>query len=198
MEVKYKWPIEPKYKVCKHDLYGIRENHYVLFKKRAHSGFDITTDLETPVHPICNGIVLLAEFDGTTTEGFDEWNDGYGNKIEILNEDGRRVVYGHLRKLLAIPGQKVTTEDIIGLSGCSGGSRIPHLHLEIRKFNTEETGLDYTINPLDVLPKKNLENLTKEFTDEPYSHLWKIMVSNDPWGFKEEDIPYKDDKNYIY
>lgn len=41
---EYIWPIEPKYKVAEHDKYGIRKNHYVLFKQRAHSGFDITAD----------------------------------------------------------------------------------------------------------------------------------------------------------
>ena len=38
---KYIWPIKPKYKVAEHDKWGIRKNHYVLFKERAHSGFDI-------------------------------------------------------------------------------------------------------------------------------------------------------------
>ena len=75
---EYSWPIEPKYKVAEHDKYGIRKNHYVLFKQRQHSGFDITADIGTKVHPIASGTVLLAEFDGTTTEGFDAFNDGYG------------------------------------------------------------------------------------------------------------------------
>ena len=178
---EYIWPIEPKYKVAEHDKYGIRLNHYVLFKQRAHSGFDITADYGTEVHPITSGTVLLAEFDGTTTEGF----------------DGRRVVYGHLSEILVKPGDKVTQESIIGKTGCSGGSRVPHLHIEIRKTNTDETGLDYTINPLELLPKRNLDELTMEYTNEPYAHLWKIMTSDSPWSFTKEDIPYSEDKNYI-
>lgn len=197
MESKYIWPITPKYKVAKHDKYGIRKNHYVLFKERAHSGFDITADIETEVHPIMSGTVLLAEFDGTTTEGFDAFNDGYGNKVEILNDDGRRVVYGHLREILVKQGDKVTTETIIGKTGSSGGSRVPHLHIEIRKENTEETGLAYTINPLDVLPKIDLDSLTKEFTLEPYASLWRKLTSDEPWNFSKEDIPYSESKEYI-
>ena len=42
MDSKYIWPIMPKYKVAEHDKYGIRKNHYVLFKERAHSAFEIT------------------------------------------------------------------------------------------------------------------------------------------------------------
>lgn len=194
---EYIWPIEPKYKVAEHDKYGIRKNHYVLFKERQHSGFDITADIGTKVHPISEGVVLLAEFDGTTTEGYDAFNDGYGNKVEILNDDGRRVVYGHLREFYVKPGDIVTKNTVIGITGTSGGSRVPHLHLEIRKSNTEETGLKYTINPLDLLPKIDLNKLDKEFKEEPYASLWKILVSDNPWGFTKADIPYSEDKNII-
>ena len=194
---RYIWPIQPKYKVAEHDKYGIRKNHYVLFKERAHSGFDITADIGTEVKAITNGKVLLAEFDGTTTEGYDAFNDGYGNKVEILNNDGKRVVYGHLREILVKPGDIVTQGMIIGKTGCSGGSRVPHLHLEIRKTNTDETGLDYTINPLTVLPKMDLDDLQGEFTKEPYASLWRILVSDHPWNFTKEDIPYAEDNQYI-
>lgn len=193
----YIWPIQPKYKVAEHDKYGIRKNHYVLFKERAHSGFDITADIGTEVKAIAKGKVLLAEFDGTTTEGYDAFNDGYGNKVEILNDDGKRVVYGHLREILVKPGDIVTQGMIIGKTGCSGGSRVPHLHLEIRKTNTDETGLDYTINPLTVLPKIDLENLNWDFIQEPYASLWRILVSDNPWGFTREDILYAEDREYI-
>ena len=194
---EYIWPIEPKYKVAEHDKYGIRKNHYVLFKERQHSGFDITADIGTKVHPISEGVVLLAEFDGTTTEGYDAFNDGYGNKVEILNDDGRRVVYGHLREFYVKPGDRVTKNTIIGITGTSGGSRVPHLHLEIRKSNTEETGIKYTINPLDLLPKIDLNKLDREFKEEPYASLWRILVSDNPWGFTKDDIPYSEDKNII-
>ena len=193
----YIWPIQPKYKVAEHDKYGIRKNHYVLFKERAHSGFDITADIGTEVKAIAKGKVLLAEFDGTTTEGYDAFNDGYGNKVEILNDDGKRVVYGHLREILVKPGESVTQGMIIGKTGCSGGSRVPHLHLEIRKTNTDETGLDYTINPLTVLPKIDLENLNGDFIQAPYASLWRILVSDNPWGFTREDISYAEDREYI-
>ena len=197
MDKNYIWPITPKYIVAEHDKYGIRKNHYVLFKERAHSGFDITADIGTEVHAIFDGEVLLAEFDGTTTEGFDAFNDGYGNKVEILNTDGRRVVYGHLRESFVKPGEKVSKGDIIGITGSSGGSRVPHLHLEIRKSNTEETGLDYTINPLELLPEFDFSKLTERFTLKPYSELWDIMVSDKPWSFTKEDIPYSEDEKYI-
>ena len=129
--------------------------------------------------------------------GFDAFNDGYGNKVEILNSDGKRTVYGHLREINVKPGDIVTQDTVIGKTGCSGGSRVPHLHLEVRKTNTEETGKDVTIDPLELLPKKDLDKLEGEFKEEPYASVWRILVSNDPWGFKKEDIYYSEDKNYI-
>lgn len=197
-EIEYIWPIEPKYKVTEHDKYGIRINHYVTFKQRAHSGFDITADYGTPVKAIATGKVLYAEFDGTTTEGDDSFNSGYGNKIEIVNADGRRVVYAHLSEIFVKPGDVVKVGAIIGKTGCSGGSRVPHLHVEIRKENTDKTGLDNTLNPLDILPKKDLDEFTEEFTKEPYAKLWKKMAnSSNPWVFSKEDVWYSDDANYI-
>ena len=169
MEQEYSWPIEPKYKVTEHDKYGIRKNHYVLFKQRAHSGFDITADIGTEVHPIADGTVLLAEFDGTTTEGFDAFNDGYGNKVEILNNDGRRVVYGHLRESYVKPGDKVTRDMVIGITGCSGGSRVPHLHVEIRK------SIRLHDRPINSITKKRFEQINKRI----YSRaICNIMEKN--------------------
>lgn len=197
-KIEYTWPIEPKYKLTEHDKYGIRENHYVLFKKRRHSGFDITIDRGTPVKAMANGVVLCSEFDGTTTEGNDQFNTGYGNKIEILNDDGRRTVYAHLSESFVKPGDRVDNNTIIGKTGCSGGSRVPHLHIEIRKANTEEIGLDYTLNPLEVLPNFDFSKLTLRFTTLPYAKLWEKMADEaNPWGFCENDIEYKDDPNYI-
>ncbi len=196
--IEYTWPIIPKYKVCEHDKYGIRKNHYVLFKERAHSGFDITADYGTEVKSMAKGTVICAGFDGTTTEGFESFNMGYGNRVEILNDDGRRCVYGHLSEILVKDGDKVDNNTIIGKTGCTGGSRVPHLHIEIRKSNTEETGLDYTLNPLDVLPEFDFSKCTKSFETEPYSSLWEKMASEvNPWQFSEEDIWYRDDERYI-
>ena len=63
--------------------------------------------------------------------------------------------------------------------------------------NTDETGLDYTINPLTVLPKIDLENLNGDFIQAPYASLWRILVSDNPWGFTREDISYAEDREYI-
>lgn len=158
----------------------------------------LLADYGTEVRAMTKGTVICTGFDGTTTEGFDKFNMGYGNRIEILNNDGRRCLYGHLSQILVKEGDIVDNNTIIGKTGCSGGSRVPHLHIEIRKSNTEKTGANYTLNPLDILPKIDFSKLTLEFTQEPYSKLWKKMADeNHPWEFDLDDVWYAEDPNFI-
>lgn len=189
MENNYIWPIEPKYQVLEHDRYGIRPIHMILGKPRFHSGFDITTKTLSPVKASIDGIVVSAGLDEKIVSGSANWNERYGNKVEILDNNGRRLVYAHLREVLVQVGQQIKQSEIIGLSGCSGGSRIPHLHFEVRKFNTSHSGEENTINPLEILPYFDLERLTEHFDEYPYSEIWEKFLEN-PWGLTDDDIPY--------
>lgn len=196
MENNYIWPIEPQYKVLEHDRYGLRQVHMILGKPRFHSGFDITAQTLTPVKASIEGIVVSAGLDEKIISGSAKWNERYGNKVEILDRNGRRLVYAHLREVLVQIGQQIEQSQIIGLSGCSGGSRIPHLHFEVRKFDTSHSGEENTINPLEILPYYNLENLAKHFDEKPYAEVWEKFLEN-PWGMTDNDIPYANCRKLI-
>lgn len=192
----YKWPIEPKYKLLEHDKYGMREVHQILKKPRFHSGLDITAETMTNVHPASIGKVIFAGLDAKIATGQDPWNHRYGNMVTILDEYGRKVIYAHLREIYVQEGDIVTFDDVIAKSGCSGGSRIPHLHLEIRKDINCHSGEANTINPLLLLPPRNLELLNEEFTEEPYATIWrKALYTNE--FVTDDNIPYANDKKYI-
>ena len=62
---------------------------------------------------------------------FAGWQGGYGYKVEILHWDGTVSYYGHNSKLKVTEGQSVATGQLIALSGNTGHSTGPHLHLEI-------------------------------------------------------------------
>lgn len=196
MSEKYIWPIEPQYKVLEHDKYGLRKIHMILGRPRFHSGFDITTRTLTPVKAAMSGIVVKSGLDEKIVSGSAKWNERYGNKVEILDETGKRLVYAHLREVLVEEGQQIDQSQIIGLSGCSGGSRIPHLHFEVRKFDTCHSGEENTINPLEIMPEFDLEALEKHFDEEPYAEIWEKFLEN-PWGLTDEEIPYSQNKQYI-
>lgn len=107
MNNNYIWPIEPKYQVLEHNRYGIRPIHMILEKPRFHSGFDITTETLTPVKASIGGIVVSAGLDEKIISGSAKWNERYGNKVEILDNNGRRLVYAHLREVLVQVGQQI-------------------------------------------------------------------------------------------
>lgn len=198
MYLQYQWPVMPKYKVVEHDLYGMRKVHYITHTPRHHSGFDITMDVGTPVKSMLPGVVIFAGVDEVRDEkGNFMFNTKYGNKIEILQADGNIACYGHLSNINVKIGNIVDYDSVIGLTGCSGGSRIPHLHFEIRKGielkGTEET----TYDPLLILPDIGIMNIQTPFTEKPYAHLWNILNSDNPYDFSRNDIWWGEDKNLI-
>lgn len=196
MNKEYIWPIEPQYKMLEHDKYGLRTIHMILGKPRFHSGLDITTRTMTPIKASIDGIVVSAGLDEKIISGSAKWNERYGNKVEILDNYGKRLVYAHLREVLVEVGQEIKQNEILGLSGCSGGSRIPHLHFEVRTHNTNHSGLENTINPLEILPNFDFSKLTKHFDEEPYAEVWEKFLEN-PWGITDEEIPYAHCKKLI-
>ena len=192
----YKWPVKPNYILLEHDKYGLRPIHMILGKPRFHSGFDITTPTMTPVKASISGIVVSSGLDEKIVNGTAKWNERYGNKVEILDNYGRRLVYAHLRETLVEIGQIINQGQVIGLSGCSGGSRIPHLHFEVRKFDTFHSGQENTINPLEILPNFDFSKLYNHFDEKPYDEIWEKFLEN-PWGISDQDIPYSNCKKLI-
>jgi len=88
-----------------------------------HAGVDLSTPLGTPVNPIMEGKVIRTE---------KSWF-GYGTMIVIQHNREFESLYAHLSKINVSLGQEVETETIIGLSGSTGRSTGPHLHLEIHQ-----------------------------------------------------------------
>lgn len=193
---RYEWPIEPKYKMLEYDKYGLREVHQIIKMPRFHSGLDITTETLTEVHPASEGIVIYAGLDYKIASGQDPWNHRYGNMVVIIDDYGRKIIYGHLREVLVKTGDKVSFDDIIALSGCSGGARVPHLHFEVRKNADSHSGEENTINPLLLLPERDLQTLDLEFTEEPYAAIWRKMVESGGL-VGDDEIPYCKDRRLI-
>jgi len=90
-------------------------------KKRLmfHTGVDI---------PIKYGTPIVAIFDGTVV--FSGPRNGYGNTVILKHIGNKYTLYAHCSCLFVRRGQRVKAEEIIALSGNSGLSIGPHLHLE--------------------------------------------------------------------
>lgn len=86
-----------------------------------HTGLDVAVSKGTSVKAMAGGVVVFADTSGS-----------YGKMIRIDHGDGVETWYAHLSKLEVELGDVVEQGDEIALSGNSGRSSGPHLHIEVR------------------------------------------------------------------
>lgn len=89
---------------------------------------DYPVPLGTTVVACDGGTVTWVQYwDGYTYSG----NMSYGNVIKISHGNGYTTLYAHLSQISVSVGQSVSRGQQIGLSGTTGNSTGPHLHLEV-------------------------------------------------------------------
>jgi murein DD-endopeptidase MepM/ murein hydrolase activator NlpD len=86
---------------------------------------DIASHYGDSVHATADGIVAVVD-----------QRAGYGKLVVIDHGFGVSTWYGHLSAFSTHVGTHVKRGDIIGLEGQSGRSTGPHLHYEVRIYNT--------------------------------------------------------------
>jgi len=89
------------------------------------------------------GTSLFATMEGIVN--FSGEHQYLGKTIEIKNDEGFMILYGHNNKNLVKKGDNVKKGDIIALSGNTGRSDAPHLHYAIQMHGE-------WVNPMDYLP----------------------------------------------
>ena len=89
---------------------------------RRHTGMDIRCSHGSPVYACEGGIVNSV---GYHVKG--------GYYVAVTDDDGYEYFYFHLQKdsQCVKRGQRVTTGEQLGLSGNTGNSAAPHLHLSV-------------------------------------------------------------------
>ncbi|MDH5717569.1 MAG: M23 family metallopeptidase [Spirochaetia bacterium] len=92
-----------------------------------HTGYDFAAAPDTPIYATADGIVTFAG--GTSS--------GYGLYVRIQHAYGFSTLYGHCKKILVKPEQKVKRGDLIALVGMSGSATGHHIHYEVRLKNIE-------------------------------------------------------------
>jgi murein DD-endopeptidase MepM/ murein hydrolase activator NlpD len=92
-----------------------------MYSSGHHSGIDIGAPL---------GTKLYSPFSGTVVQA--GWNGGYGNSVTIRLPNGYLLILGHLSSVSVKPGQQVDAGSFLGLSGSTGYSTGPHVHVEMR------------------------------------------------------------------
>jgi len=87
---------------------------------RLHAGNDFAVSVGTPLAAMSTGTVVYA---GEMS--------GYGNMVDVRYWDGTVSRFGHMSSVSVNVGQRVAPGQVVGLSGNTGHSTGPHLHLEI-------------------------------------------------------------------
>ncbi|HEY6742548.1 MAG TPA: M23 family metallopeptidase [Lapillicoccus sp.] len=85
-----------------------------------HPGQDFAVPVGTQVKSMSSGSVAFAG-----------WQGGYGYKVEIQYWDGTVSWFCHNSKLLVKQGENVVPGEVVSLSGSTGHSTGPHVHVEI-------------------------------------------------------------------
>jgi peptidoglycan hydrolase-like protein with peptidoglycan-binding domain len=93
---------------------------------RGHQGIDF---------PVAYGTRIGAAGYGTTI--FAGYNyGGYGNLVVVQHRLGYTTWYAHLSRITTWVGERVVGGTRIGYVGSTGNSTGPHLHFEVRRYNT--------------------------------------------------------------
>lgn len=122
------WPVDVPVVVSP---FGLRR-HPILGTTRLHAGVDLRGAPGSPVRASEAGTVTRARS-----------LSGYGNVVDVVSPGGMLTRYAHLSRIEVTEGAAVEAGDLLGNVGCTGLCTGPHLHFEIRHFDT----------PIDPLPR---------------------------------------------
>jgi murein DD-endopeptidase MepM/ murein hydrolase activator NlpD len=90
---------------------------------KMHAGLDFAAPQGTPIYATADGVVSISGNKG----------NGYGNHVVINHGYGYQTLYGHMVKVKANAGQKISRGEVIGWVGSTGKSTGPHCHYEVHK-----------------------------------------------------------------
>jgi len=99
---------------------AVRTSNFGWRWGRLHAGEDFAAAV---------GTNLVSMSTGTVTFAGEE--SGYGTMVKIRYWDGTTTFYAHMSRTSVTPGEVLEPGEVVGLSGNSGHSTGPHLHLEI-------------------------------------------------------------------
>jgi len=121
-----------------------------------HAGLDIASHYGDDVRATADGVIQEVD-----------QRAGYGRLVVIDHGFGVTTWYGHLSGFNVQSGMHVKSGDVIGYEGDSGRSTGPHLHYEVRIYNTPVNPWRYlrnispnataatTATPAPVVPASN-------------------------------------------
>lgn len=112
--------------------YGATRFAQLRYPSRWHNGVDIAARVGSAVHsPAPGAVTMVGDQDKYCPR------HGYGKFAAVKNaEDGSVILYAHLSAVQVKTGQKIKEGQVIGLTGSTGFSTAPHLHVSVFRPGT--------------------------------------------------------------
>lgn len=107
--------------------------HPIHKVERFHEGVDMAAPQGTPIYAAKTGKVTTTSYQA----------GGAGYYVSINHGDGFASIYMHMTHYIVKPGQHVSTGQVIGYVGSTGGSTGPHLHFGISYNGTYVNPMNY-------------------------------------------------------
>lgn len=127
-EVRYSAPLKAM------DNHPVVQGYNGSYSHTGNSRYalDFAADVGTPVYAARGGIVIDAKSD-SNTGGASEDYAKQANYVAVLHDDGTTGEYYHLKYqgVTVTRGQRVARGALIGYSGNTGFSSLPHLHFAV-------------------------------------------------------------------
>lgn len=141
--------------------YGLRLSPFTFDSVSMHNGIDFSTSLGTRVLSLWNGVVSKVY----------ETESG-GKTIEITHGQNLKTIYMHLNEIKVGVGERVKQYDLIGLSGNTGKTIEPHLHLGVYLD-------DKYVNPIYLFGTKGLQAFKTYVSNNPEDYLKVLEIENE-------------------
>ena len=117
------WPLDNVYITQK---FGKTVGAEKLYTSGSHNGVDFRASVGTRVKNVLEGTVL-----GTGNTDIYPGCYSFGKWVFVEHDNGLSTIYGHLSAISVQKGQRLQTGDTVGLSGNTGYSTGPHLHISV-------------------------------------------------------------------
>lgn len=127
-------PVDVKFKMS--SPFGWRIDPLDSSKKEFHKGIDFAVPEGTPIQAMASGQIFRAGW-----ENEEDAKQGFGLRVwQESAVEGQRYYfwYGHMSKLSVKSGQFIKEGDLLGLSGNTGHTSGPHIHVQARQINTDK------------------------------------------------------------
>jgi hypothetical protein len=167
------WPTEDR-AITQH--FGVNPIYYAQFGLPGHEGIDIKAAVGGKIFCVAPGEVYRVHENAG--------GHNYGVHVRVAHQDGFSTIYGHLQKALVNQGQIVEAGTVLGTADSTGNSFGTHLHLSLKKKNSD-AGDEADQHPnIWARPKKTVQIVSSWPYDiiDPTPFLLPLLGWNDPAG----------------